>query len=352
MTTPLQVKKPSKRRIISETLRQEILKGLYPEGTPMPGEHALSRRFGVSYATMRLAVGDLEATGFLERRHGSGTYANPTRSVMPQSLGILLLERHKAATVGMSALISGATAYLDSIGSHITILHQPPETWNTLLIRSMAGVLVVPTQITEDHLAAIDALGLPRISITDNDLSGFSIKFGLAAAAAQVTRELLELGHRRFAILSGHDEHSDRIRKTSIAETLEAAGIPFDSVPDFRTNYQTEPAWEATRQLIQIQPRPTAVIAFDDTLALQMIRVAQENGLSIPRDLSITGFNDAPHASLVMPSISTLRIPFYEAGRRAAEALCLTHLRKQPLADIPLASEWIARESTGPAPQS
>lgn len=310
----------------------------------------MARRFSVSYATMRLAVGDLEAAGFLERRHGSGTYANPTRSVMPQAVGILLMERHKAATVGMSSLISGATAYLDSIGSHITLLHQPPEKWNAPLVRSLAGVLVAPTRITQADLDAIDALGLPRILITDNRLDGVSVRFNVAEAAARVTRELLALGHRRFALLSGHDEHSDQIRKQSIAGMLEEAGIAFSGVPDFRTDYRTEPAWTATRELLALDPRPTAVIAFDDTLALQMIRTAQERGLKIPRDLSVTGFNDAPHASLVMPSISTVRIPFNEAGHRGAEALCLAHLRHEPLRDIRLPAEWIARESTGPAP--
>ena len=336
--------------MIADTIREEIFQGRYPEGQPMPGEHALARRFGVSYATLRLAVGDLEAAGFLQRRHGSGTYANPARSIMTKALGVFMLEPHKAGTVGMSALMSGAIAYLDSIGSHLTIVHQSPEIWSPQFIRSLAGLLVVPTQVTSGHLETIDSLGLPRILVTDNVLSGFSVRFGLKAAAAKVTKELLRLGHRRFALLSGHDEHSDRIRKIGIAGALKAGGVDFAEVPDFPTNYETEAAWEAARQIVELRPRPTAVFAFDDTLALQVIRVAHERGLRVPRDLSITGFNDAPHASLVMPSISTVRVPFFEAGRRAAEALCLARLRNKPLGDIPLSSEWISRESTGMAP--
>jgi LacI family transcriptional regulator len=299
---------------------------------------------------MRLAIGDLELEGFLHRRRGSGTYANPVRSVMPQSLGLLLLEPYKAGTVGMSALINGANSYLNSIGSQLTIINRSPETWNTPLVRSLAGLLVIPAKITQSHLETLDRLGLPRIIILNSDFAGSSVRFDFKAAAKRVVNELLKLGHRKFGIISGHDEHFDRLRKEGIYEALTKAHIDVCSVPDFRTNYETEPAWEAARQLLGLRERPTAIIAFDDTLALQVIREAGKNGLQVPGDLSVTGFNDAPHALLVTPSLSTVRISLVDAGFRAAEALCLSSLRKQPITDISLPWEWVPRESTGPAP--
>ena len=269
--------------------------------------------------------------------------------VMPRALGLLLLEPHKAGTVGMSAMIHGANAYLDSLGSQLTIINRPPQQWNIPLIRSLAGVLVVPTTITPAHLKSIDDLSLPRIGVTDNDLPGASVRFDVKSAAKTLTDHLLSLGHRRFALISGHDVHSDYLRKLGIAEALTQAGIDFATVPDYRTNYDTEIAWEAVRRLFKTTPHPTAIIAFDDSLALQVIRAAQDAGLNVPRDVSVTGFNDSPHAALVNPSISTVRIPFIEAGRKAAEALCQNYLRHIPVEDIPLKTEWIPRESTGPA---
>lgn len=345
----MQSKKLSKRDVIAMALRQEIIEDAYPEGHALPGEHALCDRFDVSRATLRLALGDLEKDGYIKRQPGSGTFANPSRMVMPRALGLLLLEPHKAGTVGMSALIHGANAYLDSIGSHLVVINRPPDQWNISLIKTLAGVLVVPTTVTEAHLKSLDGLSLPHIAVTDNELPGASIRFDVKSAAQQLTRRLLELGHRRFALLSGHNVHSDRFRKLGIAEVLAQAGIDFASVPDYCTNYETEAGWEAVRRLFKTKPHPTAVIAFDDSLALQVLRAAQESGLHVPRDVSVTGFNDAPHAALVTPSISTVRIPFVEAGRAAAEALCRAYLRHAPMHDLPLPCEWIERESTGPA---
>lgn len=342
--------KISKRQEIARKLRQEILDGHYPEGKAMPGEHTLCKRFKVSYATMRLAIGDLEMEGLLERRHGSGTYASPARSVMPKSLGLLLLDPRRSTTEGVATLIHGASAYLDSVGSHLVLLNRPPDLWSKPLVRSLAGLLILPVDVTFAHLEEIDRQGLPRLFTIDNMLPGYSVCFNLKTAAAQVTRELLRSGHRRFAILSGHDENADRLRKEGIAETLHASGIDFDRVTDLRTQYESESAWLAMRTLLALKPRPTAIIAFDDTLALQAIRAAQESGLKVPRDLSVTGFNDAPHASLVTPSISTVRVPLAEAGRRAAELLCRAHLRGAPLENISIDYAWIERESTGTAP--
>jgi LacI family transcriptional regulator len=151
-------------------------------------------------------------------------------------------------------------------------------------------------------------------------------------------------------LISGHDAHGDRIRKQGIAHALIAAGVDSAAVPDLRTNYDPATAWDAAQRLLALHPRPTAIIAFDDTLALQMIRAATEQGIAVPRELSVVGFGDAPHAALVSPAISTMQIPFAEGGRRAAEMLCRAWLYGEPVRQITLSHTICWRESTGPAP--
>jgi LacI family transcriptional regulator len=100
---------------------------------------------------------------------------------------------------------------------------------------------------------------------------------------------------------------------------------------------------------LALTPHPTTVIAFDDTLALQMIRAAHEHGLHVPGDVSIAGFNDAPHAALTVPAITTVHIPMLDAGHQAAEALCRATLKGSALTSISLPCKICWRESTGPA---
>ncbi|HEY3376959.1 MAG TPA: substrate-binding domain-containing protein [Armatimonadota bacterium] len=344
--------KSSQRQQIVNTLREEILAGVYASHAPLPGEHPLCQRFQVSRTTLRLALGDLAQRGLIYRRHGSGTYVNPVRSVMPRPLALLLLEPQKAMTVGNLPLISGAGGYLESVGSHLAIISTPPTRWSAELIDSLAGVMVLPPLIEASYLAHLAHVQLPTLVVTESELPCPGIQYGFTDAVSSMVETLLALGHRRFALLSGHDAHGDRIRKQSILRTLAAAGIDSAAVPDVRTNYDPAAAWEAAQTLLALRPRPTAIIAFDDTLALQMIRAATEQQVAVPGEMSVVGFGDAPHASLVSPTISTVQIPAAEGGRRAAEMLCRACLYGEAVQPITLAHTMCWRESSGPAPTS
>ena len=105
----------------------------------------------------------------------------------------------------------------------------------------------------------------------------------------------------------------------------------------------------AVLDLLSHFPRPTAVIAFDDSLALQTISVLQHAGLSVPRDVSVAGFNDSPFSAMTRPAITTVRFPLFEAGRRAASALVAAAIKNKPARNIILKHAVIWRESTGPA---
>ncbi|MDR3710772.1 MAG: GntR family transcriptional regulator [Capsulimonadaceae bacterium] len=337
----------SRRQAIADTLREEIASGLYPPHEPLPGEHALCARFGVTRATLRLALGDLERRGLIFKHHGSGTFVNPVRSVMSKPLAVLLREPQKATTVGNVPIISGAGYYLESVGSYVALLSSPPAEWQSNIVESLAGVIVVPPLITAADLDRLTKLALPWVVISDSQLPGPSIRFGFHDAAVSLVEELLRFGHRRFAMISGHDAHGDAIRKDAIAGTLSAAGVDFAKVPDLRTNYDPTSAWHAANKLVTQAERPTAVICFDDTLALQMIRACAEHGIAAPQEISVVGFGDAPHASLVSPALTTVRIPYEQAGRAAAEMLCRSVLHGDTPRSIDLGHTICLRESAG-----
>lgn len=100
----------------------------------------------------------------------------------------------------------------------------------------------------------------------------------------------------------------------------------------------------ATRELLALRPRPTALVAMSDGLALGAVRAAQELGLTVPGDLSVVGFDDSPAAERT--GLTTVRQPHIAKGRRAGELL-LGLLAGEPVADRELLpTELIVRGST------
>jgi len=337
----------SKRQFVADTLRQEIAAGTFQPSMALPGENALCQRFGITRATLRLALADLERRGLIFRRHGKGTFVNPTRSVMAKPLALLLREPQKASTVGNVPIIAGATYALESVGSYLALVSAPPAKWPAPLIDSVAGVIVVPAKMQQADLTRLDEFMLPHIVVGDSFLDAPHIRFGYAEAASNLVDALLERRHKRFAFISGHDSHGDAVRKAAIGGQLSKAGINPSSVPDYRTNYDPAEALAAANRLLDEHPECTAILCFDDTLALQTIRACQARGIDVPGQKSVAGFGNAPHSALVSPSITTVKIPFEAAGRLAAEMLCRAVLHVGTLVATNLGHELLLRESVG-----
>jgi LacI family transcriptional regulator len=120
--------------------------------------------------------------------------------------------------------------------------------------------------------------------------------------------------------------------------------------PVARAKAFDEPAGlEAARALLARGHAPTAVVAANDLIALGVIEAAKERGLRCPRDISVIGFNDMPFADKFTPPLTTVRIPEYEIGRRAAQLLrSRIDDPEQQAETVLIAPELIVRGSTAP----
>jgi LacI family transcriptional regulator len=175
--------------------------------------------------------------------------------------------------------------------------------------------------------------------------------------AFDMTRYLVAAGHKRIGFIQGDPKHSpSQRREQGYRAALAGAGIRIKAewIAPGRFTYKS--GLEAARKLLAVSPRLTAIFASNDDMAAAVSAVAQGMGLSVPRDLSIAGFDDAPVASTVWPELTTIRQPIADMAATAV-AMLADQVRRGRNGNGSRAKHvremltLVERGSTGPAPQ-
>jgi LacI family transcriptional regulator len=180
------------------------------------------------------------------------------------------------------------------------------------------------------------------------------VGFDNARAMAQVVRYLLDLGHRRIAMLAGVTRDNDRAaaRVAGVRDALAAAGLALPPERLAERRYGLAAAREGLQQLMQVRPTPTAIVCGNDVLATGALLEAQHLGLAVPRQLSIVGFDDLELASHLQPALTTVHVPAEAMWRRAAERV-LAELNGEPIPrDMEIEVSLVVRGSTAPPPKT
>ena len=197
---------------------------------------------------------------------------------------------------------------------------QVPE----LVARQEADGLVCVGYFEPEQLRAVLTLNLPTV-LVDHWYPGFtcvnSDNFG---GAYLLTEHLIHQGFRRIAFVSGPQTHySIAQRVQGYRHALLAHGLTLDPrLEAARFPLEEEEGTEsAMRQLLQLEDRPDAVFAFNDATALQALRICQMQGLRVPDDIAVVGFDDLSSAALAFPTLTTVRVDKEALGSRGVEAL-------------------------------
>ena len=200
----------------------------------------------------------------------------------------------------------------------------------------------------------LDRYGRPYVLTWGVDASGLhpSIGFDNRAATHAMTRHLLELGHRRFALISAPTAGNDRSRErgAGVREALATAGR---TLADTHVRYgpiALDSGRKAMHELLALSPRPTAVVATNDVFAVGAMLACREAAVRIPDDVSITGVDDTDLGATQTPGLTSIRTPIVEIGRAAAHQL-VARLEGRP-AELSqaLPFELVRRGSTGAPP--
>ncbi|WP_327684053.1 LacI family DNA-binding transcriptional regulator [Streptomyces sp. NBC_00467] len=235
-------------------------------------------------------------------------------------------------------------------------------TYLTLLQRQRAAAVVLTGGALEDpaHIAAMSSklakladagtrvvlCGRPPLPGSESIVA--ALAFDNRGGGRRLTEHLLSLGHRRIGYVAGPTERTTTShRLEGHRAALAAAGITEDQ--DRLTvhgPYARQSGYDATLELLRRDPALTAIVAANDTVALGACAALRDQGLRIPEDISVAGFDDLPFSVDAVPALTTVRLPLYEAGARAGR-LAMGREAAPPGGIATIGAELMARESTG-----
>jgi LacI family transcriptional regulator len=136
--------------------------------------------------------------------------------------------------------------------------------------------------------------------------------------AFAMVRHLAALGHRRIALICGPAENADaRERLRGYRDALRAEGIAPSPALEIPGDFSEESGYRAGQRLLTLEPRPEAVFAANDSMAIGCLFALREAGVEVPGGIALAGFDDIPIARYVTPALSSVRVPIAELGERA-----------------------------------
>jgi LacI family transcriptional regulator len=313
----------------------------------------LNGRPDVSQATRDAVLQHLRATNYSSNRSA--------RALSSGRTGLIGLTAPNLHAEYFALIVSGASEALYEQDMRLVVCptQHEHERELTLLDRLMHGttdgaMLLLPTESTEE-LAKLRDDGFPFVVIDPR----YALPDGVpsvgaahSAGAKAAVDHLIGLGHTRIAAITGpSDWCANQFRLDGYRAALASAGVLPQPEWIAASDFSIDGGFAAAREFLALSPRPTAIFAFNDNMAIGALYAAREVGIAVPRALSIVGFDDVESASLVAPMLTTVRQPLQEMGRMAANLL--TRIMDGQTVEalrVDIETRLVVRESTGPAP--
>jgi DNA-binding LacI/PurR family transcriptional regulator len=270
----------------------------------------------------------------------------------------------------LSIMLDGLTSTVDSGDRALLLLPgvddggPRPES----VMRAQADVVVAYSLPDgAPALAAVQRRKLPLVVVDQPVVPGSArVEVDDAVGAELAARHVGELGHRRVGILafelSADGQHGPasaaRIQSAGFRVTRDRVAGYLKGLAEFGIAADDVPLWEAScgerelgrkgaRWLMELRPRPTALLCMSDELALGAVRAGTELGLAVPRDISVVGFDDTPAARWSDPPLTTVRQDLVEKGRNAGELALRLLEGARPGPPITIGVELVVRASSG-----
>lgn len=352
---------------ILDDLKESIASGKYAVGERLPSEHDLVKVFGASRVTVNRALRELQLTGVIERRAGSGSYVSPNSS-KAYTFGLLIPELGRteifepicrgmaeAKEAGHHALLWGKTL-ADSGADSADV----ESLCRQLTSKKVSGVFFAPLELTPEKDATNRAIaerferaGIP-IVLLDRDLVPYPqrsdydlIGIDNRRAGYMITDHLISAGAKRPVFVC----------RPGSAPTVDARIAGFrEAIMDHKLEYKDDivrriDPWDvALIQRVVKETRTDAIACANDFTAAQVMKALIELKIAVPEKVRMAGIDDVKYSTLLPVPLTTIHQPCSEIGATAIEAMIqrLQHPR-MPGRDIALNFRLIVRKSSGAA---
>jgi LacI family transcriptional regulator len=225
-----------------------------------------------------------------------------------------------------------------------------------LLERRAEGVAIMTSEMDPELIDELARRGIPIVFLDVGRVRDriSNIRVDYAQGIREAVDHLITAGHRRIGFISGPmNLKSARTRKSAFLKCWSAYGLVGDSSLMVEGNHKIDGGELAMFRLLQLKQRPTAVLASNDLSAIGAFRAIRLAGLRIPEDISVVGFDDIDFGQFTHPPLATIRLSRTELGGKAFNALFrILHGDSQEGEEYNVETHFVARESTGPAPNA
>ncbi len=311
---------------------------------------ALNGRPGVSSATRRRILGAADELGW---RPNLRARSLPSRRAYAIGLVVARPARLLASDPFFAAFIAGVELELAEPDLVLVLQVVPDAAAESAGYRRLAadgrvdGVLLTDVLVDDPRIALLTELGLPAVTLGRPDApSPFPAVVGDDASGIRsVVAHLVELGHTRIGHVAGPDRfiHGRRRREAWRAAIISVGLTPG---PVRRADFSPGGGAKATTAMLKLADPPTAIVFASDLMAIAGVAAAHRMGLSVPRDLSVSGFDDTLMAAYVSPSLTTVGVDAVAWGRVATRTL-LQLVSTGSADDVPIAApQLVIRAST------
>jgi LacI family transcriptional regulator len=228
---------------------------------------------------------------------------------------------------------------------------QEVESLHQMREQRVDGVIVANSRLDPETLAeALDGLG--PVVLTNRSLPGpfgSVIWSGYESGGRHLAEHLLERGHTRIGYLDAEPSTTAGAQRFSgYVQALHAADIEFDERLVATAAATPQGGAAATRRLLALDDPPTAIVAYNDIMAVGALHACHAAGRRLPADVAVVGFGDAPLAAWLTPALTTVQVPLHQIGQQAA-ALLLSLLRGEAPRTVSIDVEpiLVVRASSG-----
>lgn len=326
----------SKYYIVMESLKNLISDGTIKVGDRLPSENELVEEFSVSRHTIRKALSILEAEGYIEARHGKGTFCIERLKNKKGSRNIAVVTTYISDYI-FPLLIQGIDKVLTKEGYSIILKNTANSQKNEakaledIMTKNIDGLIIEPSksEIFCRHMhqyEQLDEMGIPYVFLQGTypqmkdkpNIIMDDVKGGYL-----LTKYLIEQGHKNIVGIFKIDDNQGVARQKGFIKALSEEGISYD--PDmvilFHTEDRAKKPAEIIRQFIKDKKKMDAIVCYNDQIALEVYRVLEAAGVKVPEDISLTGYDDSFIAENGPVKLTTVGHPKQEMGEMIAELL-------------------------------